>query len=95
MSAAPEVIRLLDYSKEYGHSVLLNLTADGRLGSAEGQKHDWGLRRHIQISDMNVALMSALGCRRLWPELVESEHSAVCSRMIVQFRSGRAGGVWE
>lgn len=42
MVAIPEVIRLLDYSKGYGHSVLLKLGTDGQLASAEEQRHDWG-----------------------------------------------------
>lgn len=42
MVAVPEVIRVLDYSKGYGHSVLLRLATDGHLASAEEQEHDWG-----------------------------------------------------
>ena len=42
MVAVPEVIRLLDYSKGYGHSVLLRLSADGQLADLEEQQHDWG-----------------------------------------------------
>lgn len=42
MVAIPEVIRLLDYSKGYGHSVLLKLRGEGELASVEEQQHDWG-----------------------------------------------------
>jgi nitroimidazol reductase NimA-like FMN-containing flavoprotein (pyridoxamine 5'-phosphate oxidase superfamily) len=42
MIAMPEVIRLLDYSKGYGHSILLKLGKDGHLLGAEEQQHDWG-----------------------------------------------------
>jgi len=42
MIAIPEVIRLLDYSKGYGHSTLLKLGKDGHLLGAEEQQHDWG-----------------------------------------------------
>jgi len=31
-----------DYSKGYGHSVLLKLAADGQLANVEEQQHDWG-----------------------------------------------------
>jgi nitroimidazol reductase NimA-like FMN-containing flavoprotein (pyridoxamine 5'-phosphate oxidase superfamily) len=40
--AVPEVIRLLDYSKGYGHSILIRLDAAGGLAGVEEQQHDWG-----------------------------------------------------
>lgn len=42
MVAIPEVIRLLDYSKGYGHSVLIKLDAGGGLAGVKEQRHDWG-----------------------------------------------------
>ena len=42
MCAVPEEIRLLDYSKGYGHSVLIKLDPEGRVLQAEEQVHDWG-----------------------------------------------------
>jgi general stress protein 26 len=42
MCAIPEEIRLLDYSKGYGHSVLIQLDPEGRVLHAEEQVHDWG-----------------------------------------------------
>ena len=42
MVAIPEAVRLLDYSKGYGHSFLIKLGKDGQLLSAEEQQHDWG-----------------------------------------------------
>jgi len=42
MCAVPEEIRLLDYSKGYGHSVLIQLDPEGRVLQAEEQVHDWG-----------------------------------------------------
>lgn len=42
MCAIPEEIRLLDYSKGYGHSLLIQLDPEGRVLHAEEQVHDWG-----------------------------------------------------
>lgn len=42
MVAVPEEIRLLDYSAGYGHSVLIKLSADGKILDSEEQVHDWG-----------------------------------------------------
>lgn len=51
MVAVPATIRVLDYSKGYGHSTLLRLGADGRLVSAEEQDHDWGYGDHLKPLD--------------------------------------------
>lgn len=47
MVAVPEEIRLLDYSKGYGHSTLLKLDPDGTVREAEDQHHDWGYGNNI------------------------------------------------
>lgn len=41
--AAPEEIRLLDYSVGYSHSALIRLDPDGRLRNVDEQQHDWGM----------------------------------------------------
>lgn len=42
MVAIPSEVRLLDYSKGYGHSTLFRLDPNGEVLSAEEQVHDWG-----------------------------------------------------
>jgi nitroimidazol reductase NimA-like FMN-containing flavoprotein (pyridoxamine 5'-phosphate oxidase superfamily) len=42
MVAVPEEIRLLDYSKGYGHSTLLKLDPGGEVIESEDQVHHWG-----------------------------------------------------
>jgi nitroimidazol reductase NimA-like FMN-containing flavoprotein (pyridoxamine 5'-phosphate oxidase superfamily) len=48
MVAVPEEIRLLDYSKGYGHSLLIKLDAQGTMIEAEEQAHDWGYGRNFK-----------------------------------------------
>jgi len=48
MAAIPEEIRLLDYSKGYGHSVLIKLDSEGRMLAAEEQVHDWGYGSNLK-----------------------------------------------
>lgn len=42
MVAVPDEIRLLDYSVDYGHSVLIRLDPEGRTLDVAEQQHDWG-----------------------------------------------------
>jgi len=48
MVALPEQIRLLDYSKGYGHSVLLDVDPDGKVLDAKEQVHNWGYGREFK-----------------------------------------------
>lgn len=46
--AVPEEVRLLDYSKGYGHSTLIRVDAAGANVGVDRQIHDWGYGRDFK-----------------------------------------------